>query len=44
MKENYSILNRKLKDLQEQMAALEKGIMKCTDLFFEANPCLTAPG
>lgn len=38
MKENYSILNRKLKDLQEQMAALEKRDNEVYRSIFEANP------
>lgn len=38
MKENYSLLNKKVKDLQDQMAALEKRDNEVYRSIFEANP------
>lgn len=38
MQENYSMLNRKVKDLQDQMAALEKRDNEVYRSIFEANP------
>jgi len=38
LKDNYGLIDDKVKTMQQQMAELEKRITRCTAPFFEANP------